>query len=254
MLARACPYVSWKWTPIRCGGSPAASSACEEPVDVSGRPDADGVAERELVAAEVHEPARGVDDLTDRHLALPGVAEAHRDVGPDPQAGRPGPLDDGTEHRHRLLERAAEVLLGERLGGAAEDGDGADPRLERPVQPPLVGDEDGTVPAEALGPEEAEHVGGVGQLGHPSGVDERGRLDRREAGGREPADELGLDLRRHDRRLVLQPVARAHLVDPHGAGQRRVRFDLRLRHAHPTILTRPAPDDPVRAPGTPARR
>ena len=54
----------------------------------------------------------------------------------------------------------------------------------------------------------------------------------------QPPDELGLDRGRHDGRLVLQAVARPHLVDGDRARQGRVRLDLRQWKSHAPILTR----------------
>ena len=58
-----------------------------------------------------------------------------------------------------------------------------------------------------------QHLGVVGHLRDPLRRDERRRLDRRQAGVREPLDQLDLHRGRHLARLVLQAVARADLDD-----------------------------------------
>jgi hypothetical protein len=161
-----------------------ASSRCTWP----DRADPDRVAERELVAAQVHQSPAHLDDLRHRHGALPRVAETHRDVAANPQPLGPSTLDDRREHGQRLLDAAVEVLAGERLGGAAEHRDRPHTRGQRPVQPTLVGHEHGSLRTAPLLVEQPEHLLGVGQLRHPPRVDERRGLDRAQTrAGQAPA-------------------------------------------------------------------
>ena len=197
---------------------PAPAKASTSARDVAGGADADGVAEAELAGAEVEQPLADVDHLVDRHRALPRVAEAHRDVGADVEAGVAGAAYGRLEHRELLVEAAVEVLLGEGLGGAAEDRDVAAARAPGPGRGRAR-----WAPAPAgprpTSPSTGHQVLGVGELGHPPRVHEAGRLDDRQPGGEQPADELRLDLDGHQRRLVLQAVAGADLVDRHPLGQ-----------------------------------
>src|SRR5690606_25502453 len=82
----------------------------------------------------------------------------------------------------------------------------------------LVGHQHRVMDARATG-DPGEHLGGVGQLRHPPGADEAGRLDALQAGGREPVDQFDLVGAGDHRLLVLQPVARADLDDAYVAGQ-----------------------------------
>ncbi len=150
-----------------------------------------------------------------RHLALPRVAEAHRDVGTHVEPGVTGPAHGRLEHRELLVEAAVEVALRERLGGAAEDRDVPQPLLQRSVETALVGHQHRHLARHLaqLGHEQVDEVGGVGQLRHPLRVHEARRLDDGQAGSHQATYELGLGRGRHERRLVLQSVARADLVD-----------------------------------------
>ncbi len=190
---------------------PGVDERRDQPPDVAGRADADGVAEAELAGPEVEEPLADLDHLVDRDGALPRVAEAHRDIGADVEPGRSRPGHGRLEHRELPVQAAVEVLLGEGLGGAAEDRDVPAAQLEGAVQAALVGDQHRQVPT--LLAEDRHQLGGVGELGHPLRVDEAGGLDDRQPGRDQPADELCLDVGRHQRLLVLQAVARTDLVD-----------------------------------------
>ena len=61
---------------------------------------------------------------------------------------------------------------------------------------------------------------GVGHLRDPVRADERRHLDRGQARGREPIDELDPVLDCHHRALVLEAVARSDLDDAHGGAGR----------------------------------
>ena len=187
--------------------------------DVARGADADRVAEAELADAHLEQPLPDRDDLLGLDRALPGVAEAHRDVAADVHPRRERPLDRRGEHLELGVQRAVEVLGREGLGGAGEDRHVPQAELERPVQAALVGHQHGAL--DALGTKAGHQLGGVGQLRHPARVDEGGGLDDRQPGGQQPPHELLLHLHRDDALLVLQAVARADLVDPHPPGQPR---------------------------------
>src|SRR5262249_53308973 len=57
------------------------------------------------------------------------------------------------------------------------------------------------------------HLGGVGHLGDPPGRHERGRLDALHARVHHRVNQPHLVVAREELRLVLQPIARADLVD-----------------------------------------
>src|SRR5436190_2960166 len=102
---------------------PGALERVDQSRDVAGGAHADGVAEAELTRPEVEQASPDRDDLLDRYGAFPGVAEAHRDVRADVDSGVARTPYDGLEHRELRVQRPVEALLGERLGGAAEDRD-----------------------------------------------------------------------------------------------------------------------------------
>src|SRR5450759_2408318 len=189
--------------PYAIGANTLGVQSIQQSVNVSGGAVADGVSQTELVTAQVHHPGCDVHDLVNGDLALPGVAEAHRDVCTDPQILGAGPLDDGREHRDGLSNAAVEVLAGEGLRRAAEDRDGLDTLCQCPVQTPLVGHQDWSVATTADLAEQGEKRSGVGELGDPRRWHERRRLDGVEPCGHQAPDELGLD-----------PVSYTHLTLP----------------------------------------
>ena len=150
----------------------------------------------------------------------------------------PGPCDDGSKHLDRLGDTAPEVLLGEGLGGAAEDGDRLHLRRQGPVKAALIGDEHRTTGTDTFLAQLGKELRGIRQLGNPGRVDEGGDLDRLQAGGSEPADELRLDLGRDGNLFVLQAVACPDLIDRDPCGQGRIGHDVGPAHRHHSILTR----------------
>src|SRR5471030_1721392 len=124
-------------------------------------------------------------------------------------------------------------FLREGLGRAAEDRDGLDTLGERCVQATLVGHQDGSVATSADLTEQTEQLSGVGELRDPPGRHEACRLDGVQPRGNQAADELGLDLHRHSPLLVLETVARSHLIDGDPPGHTRLGFTLRSSHRLP---------------------
>ena len=146
--------------------------------------------------------------------ALPRVAEAHRDVGADPQpcvararatTGANISIDSATV-RLRFLRAKVSVAL-PKMAMCADPGSSARSR------PRSLGTRTGRRGPRPTSPRSASTSRGVGELRHPGRRDERRRLDRLEPGGGQSADELRLHGGRDDGLLVLQTVARAHLVD-----------------------------------------
>ncbi len=202
----------------------AGAGAPEEEVQdlarLVGRADADGVAERHLVAAQGEEPLGDGDRLPGIDLALVGAAPDGGDVAADPQAAlqrRPHHRLEGAEG---LVDGLVDVLLVVGLGRREEHG-GVDRRVRRPrlaerhqqpVEPLLVGDEDDVAHAGQRGEPPGDLLR-VGEGRDPFRRDEARGLDAREARLGQRPDEGELAVGRDDAGLVLQAVARPHLVD-----------------------------------------
>lgn len=65
---------------------------------MAGGGDADGVAQAQFVAAQVHQGLGDPDHLVDGDGALPWVAEAHGEIAADVHPVLAGPGDDRREH------------------------------------------------------------------------------------------------------------------------------------------------------------
>ncbi len=176
----------------------------------------------------------GAHHPLDRHRTLPGVAEAHREVGAHVHVGRDSALHRGGEHRELVLVGAVEVALGEALRRAAEDRDVLQPGLDRAVEPALVGHQH-RHRHRAVVVDPCDQLLGVGELRHPARVHEARGLHDGEPGRDQAMDELHLDVERHDLGLVLQTVARPHLVDRHPLRQRAVPVGRRHHHRQPEV-------------------
>ncbi len=83
-----------------------------------------------------------------------------------------------------------------------------------------VGGQNAVVDAR-LASDPRHHLGGIGQLRHPFGRDEAGRLDLAKSGARQDIDQCDLVFGGNDRLFILQPVSGADLIDanarPHPA-------------------------------------
>ena len=114
----------------------------------------------------------------------------------------------------RLVDALVDVLAAERFGGRGEHRDFVDAGGERALEAREVRDERRV--ARARPPRDAgEHLGGVGHLRHPLRADERRHFDHRQARRAQAVDERDLVGGRHERALVLQPVARPDFDDRH---------------------------------------
>jgi len=186
------------------------------------RAGADGVAERDLVAAHVPQSLRHAGGDGGVDVALIGAAQHAGDVPAHAPAQLLGPRRDGGEALQALVDRAVDVLLAEALRGGAEDGDlvhaggllgglhalhvGHQDRIADPVQAVDLG----------------QDLGRVGHLRHPFGRGEAARLDGAQAGGGQGVNQRHLGRCRHLAGLVLQAVTRPHFDDLHALGSHGV--------------------------------
>lgn len=195
-----------------------AADHLEQGTGLAGGAGADGVAERDLVAAHLEQLASHRGDLLRRHLAFVGAAEhaghvtAHTDTL----------LAGGVHHRHEALEalgdRAVDVLLREGLAGGGEHRDFLHPGEHGRLEALHVGRQRGVGDA-ALLPDLGEHLGGAGHLRHPLGRDEAADLDVFETGGAQVVDQTHLVGDADRLFLVLQAVARADFDQADVLGQ-----------------------------------
>ena len=186
------------------------------------RADADGVAERDLVAAHLGQLSRHVGHGGRRHLALVGAAQGAGDIAADADLRGLSGLADRREAGQAVGDRAVDVLVAEALGGGAEHRDLGRAGGARRLEALHVGGEHGIAHAVAA-PDPGHHLGAVGHLRHPLGRDEGGGLDHRQAALGEPVDERDLGRGGDLGGLVLKPVPGPHLdhLDPIGHGRGR---------------------------------
>ena len=174
--------------------------------------DADGVAERDFVAAHVEEDFRHFGGFLRRHDAFVGTADDTGNIAAHRDCQRRG----GGNHRLEALQafrnRTVDVLLREGLRGGAENRhfiragrDGAVETLQVRRQR-SVGH---ARPALDAG----QHDSVVAHLRHPFRRDEGGRLDHRQPGRGQALDQFDLGFARDDLFFVLQAVARADFDD-----------------------------------------
>ena len=181
-----------------------------ERVDLAGRADADGVAERELVAAEVEQPPAALPHRLVRRRPIPRVGDHHRQIASDALAGVLRVAHDRRIRGQRLVPRAIEVLPRVGVGGRGEHRDVIDTGRERAVEALLVRHQHGIADSRAAF-EAAKQVFRVGELRHRLGTHQRRRLDDRVTRVRETLEERELRLGREDALLGLQAVARSDL-------------------------------------------
>ncbi|KAG1443372.1 hypothetical protein G6F57_018117 [Rhizopus arrhizus] len=150
--------------------------------------DADGVAQRDFVAAHLVQGTGHAHHVGQRYFALVGAAEHGGHIAAHTHAIGGGPAQDRLETGQRLVDAGIGVGAVERFGGGGEH------------RHFLHADRAGTVVtlfvrhqhriADA-GPalDAGIDLGGIGQLRDPLRADEAGRLDAAQAGGRQAVDQ-----------------------------------------------------------------
>src|SRR5690606_12997371 len=104
-------------------------------------PDADGVAEGDLVAPHLPEAPGNYGHRRWRHLPFVGTAEDAGDIPPHPDAALGGGGEEGGETLQALLDGAVDVLLGKGFRGGGKDRHFAGPGGRRRLEPVEVGGE-----------------------------------------------------------------------------------------------------------------
>ena len=217
----------------------------QEVDDLAGRRHADGVAQRHLMTAHRDKFGCHRCRLLGGHLALPWIAEAHRDVAACRDTSLPRLRHDRGEGPQRLGDRAVQVAPREALRGAREHRDLRCPTGEGPLEATLVRHQDGVSPRER--PERGHDLLGIRELGHPRRRHEAGQLDRSQSGSDKSPDELDLDRGAQHLGLVLQAVSRSHLVDLHVLGKSGEVRTLRRPHRASPVGAWPPARGAVRA-------
>ncbi len=174
--------------------------------------DADRVGEEERVGLDLGDPGGDLQHAGGIHLALERAPEgdAERHGGADPVSTCSS--DDPARGGERVLDRSTLVPLVERLCDTECKADLVEPGREQPVVAALVQRQpgaDGSVQRADRG----RDLLCACHLRHAPRVDEARHLDAGQAGRRKSSDQLDSDLDVEDFRLVLEPVAWAHVVD-----------------------------------------
>ena len=200
---------------VAADGNAELGGSRDQSPDLRGHGDADRVGEEEGVGTGSSDLCGELDDpvLVDPALerAAEGHAHGHR------RADRVGPrtLDDLQRRLQRLLHRSVLISPVERLRRAEREPNLVQPGRDEAVVSALV-QRKSRVHDSVDSIEGRNDLFRAGHLRNTARIDEARDLDGTQPGSRELADELGAERRRQDVRLVLEPVARAHVDDEHG--------------------------------------
>ena len=190
----------------------------QQPLDLDRGAHADGVAQHDVIGAIGDQLARDLRHLFRWHLALEGAAADHADRRDDPHPFLLDGRNQLGEHFQALGNGPVDVGLVVAFRGGHEYAHLLQSGFGRALQSPHVGHQRRGVRAVHLREHPADFLA-VGQCRNPLGMHEGGDLDMGHAGGGQLADELGLDLRRHEFRLDLQAVPGTDLADVDLLGQ-----------------------------------
>ena len=207
---------------VAADGATQLGDARREGANGARRSDADRVGQDERVRLDLGDPFGDLHDSGGIDLALERAAErdAERHDAADAVAARS--CGDAPRRGDRLLDRGALIALVERLGDAEREADLVEAGREEPLVSALVEGEPGTNRAPDRAPSCGDDLLRSRHLRDALRVDEARDLDAGQPGVRESPDELGAHLDVQDLGLVLQPVARPHVVDRHAGRSHEV--------------------------------
>ena len=179
--------------------------------------DADRVAQRHLVAAQITQSPSHIRHHLRRDGALVGTAHHAGDVAPHAHTRRLRRGQDRLEAGDRFGDRAVDVLLREGLGRCREHRHLLGACGHRRLEALQVRRQHRVVHAGefVLRRQAGHHLGVVGHLRHPLRRDEGRRFDVLQARRGQPADQRQLGGGGDELLLVLQAVARADFDDAH---------------------------------------
>ena len=179
----------WKWA-VSSDARQLLARALEEPAHLHRVRHAGRVAERDLLAPGVREPPRDPEHALERHVALVGAAERHRDHALAAQPRFACPRDHPLQPRQRLLDRAVHVLRVVRLARRQEQVHLVELEVarERALEPALVRDQH-RVGDIGVARDRAQHLLGVGELRDHVRPHERRHLEPPQARLRQAVDQ-----------------------------------------------------------------
>ena len=187
-----------------------------EATDRSGHRDADRVGEHQLVHAVRGQALGQLEDPAGVDVPLERAAERDADRPRDPQALGPRGRAHARSRGEALLDARVHVVPAEGLGRHDREVHLRHAGGDRAGESPLVQHERGAAGALVVA-EPGQHLLAAGHLRHAVAAHHAGGLHDRDAGGEQPAAELGAHARGERDRLVLEPVARRDVADPDGA-------------------------------------
>ncbi|MNV49510.1 hypothetical protein D3C71_1414680 [compost metagenome] len=174
--------------------------------------DADGVAQRNLIAAHGMQAHGHAHYVVQRYGALIRAAEHGGDVAAHLDAIGLGPGQDRLEAQQRLINAGVGVGAVELFRRCGEHRHFLRANGQRALVTLFVGYQHRVADAGAA-LDAGEDLGGIGQLRHPLRADETGGFDAEQAGGREPVDQLDLVGGADQLFFILQTIARAYFND-----------------------------------------
>ncbi len=179
------------------------------------RPDPDGVAQRDLIAAEIPQRLRHVDDRRRFDLALIGTPQHTGDIPPHPDAVVPGAGHHRLEALDRFGDRAIDVGARERFRRRGEHRDLAGAGGARRLVALFVRHQHLEFAVGAM-TDAAQHLVGIHHLRDRFRRHEGADLDRVQSGVQQRLDEGNAVGHADEALFVLQAVARTDFKDAHG--------------------------------------
>ncbi len=213
----------------------------EEIEHLARHADADGVGERDFVRPGAHGLADNRDHGVRRHCPLERAAERHRHRDGCGPSRLPCHRRDTMPVGDCVGDRAALITLAEGLACDDHVTEVIAPCRDRPLGAARIEHQPGIGHA-AIARHRGHDGFRVGHLRNAGRADEARRFDAAHARPDQRFDEPHLVRGRDQHALVLEPVARRHLVDRHPLRQAR---HIGGGAAHAAAVAAPAPSGPI---------